>query len=132
MQGGRSPAACEMYHVVLMIEWANLDECFPFELQYLSVLIASCVIAGGFGSYLLGLNKKTYEQVVVDIEGNIPGSYKEPGIGWMTSFLFTVSFVGLSALVPLRKVLVFSLSSGPLFFVVCCLIFLALQNYCTS
>lgn len=59
---------------------------------------------GGFGSYLLGLNKKTYEQAGVDTEGNSPGSYKEPGLGWMTGFLFVVSFVGLLALVPLRKV----------------------------
>lgn len=59
---------------------------------------------GGFGSYLLGLNKKTYELAGVDTEGNVPGSYKEPGFGWMTAFLFTVSFVGLLVLVPLRKV----------------------------
>lgn len=63
------------------------------------------VIAGGFGSYLLGLNKRTYEQAGVDTEGNVPGSYKEPGIGWITGFLFTVSFAGLLALVPFRKVL---------------------------
>lgn len=53
---------------------------------------------------MLGLNKKTYEQAGVDTEGNSPGSYKEPGIGWMTGFLFVSSFVGLLALVPLRKV----------------------------
>lgn len=61
-------------------------------------------IAGGFGSYLLGLNRRTYEQAGVDTDGNTPGSYKEPGIGWMTCFLFVTSFVGLLALVPLRKV----------------------------
>lgn len=61
-------------------------------------------ITGGFGSYLLGLNKNTYEQVGVDTEGNYPNSYKEPRIGWMTGFLFVSSFVGLLALVPLRKV----------------------------
>lgn len=60
--------------------------------------------AGGFGSYLLALNKRTYEQAGVDTDGNTPGSYKEPGIGWMTCFLFVTSFVGLLALVPLRKV----------------------------
>jgi len=62
-------------------------------------------VIGGFGSYLLGLNKKTYEQAGLDTEGNVPGSYKEPGIGWMTGFLFGSSFVGLLALVPLRKVI---------------------------
>lgn len=61
-------------------------------------------LSGGFGSYLLGLNKRTYEQAGVDTEGNPPGSYKEPGLDWMIGFLFVVSFVGLLALVPLRKV----------------------------
>ncbi|GJY36013.1 metal-nicotianamine transporter YSL1 [Tanacetum coccineum] len=61
---------------------------------------------GGFGSFLLGLNKKTYEQAGVDTKGNVPGSYKEPGVGWMTSFLFVTSFVGLLALVPLRKIMI--------------------------
>ncbi|KAJ0538974.1 putative oligopeptide transporter, OPT superfamily [Helianthus annuus] len=54
----------------------------------------------------LGLNKKTYEEAGVDVEGNSPGSYKEPGIGWMTGFLFVTSFVGLLALVPLRKIMI--------------------------
>ena len=67
------------------------------------------MVAGGFGSYLLALNKKTYEQAGIDTEGNTPGSYKEPGIGWMTGFLFAVSFVGILTLVPLRKVLAFRL-----------------------
>lgn len=60
---------------------------------------------GGFGSYLLGLNKRTYELAGGgDTEGNPTGSYKEPGLDWMIGFLFVVSFVGLLALVPLRKV----------------------------
>lgn len=60
---------------------------------------------GGFGSYLLGLNKRTYELAGGgDTEGNPTGSSKEPGLDWMIGFLFVVSFVGLLALVPLRKV----------------------------
>lgn len=74
--------------------------------QTCAVACYSIAVGGGFGSYLLGLNKKTYEQAGVDTEGNVPGSYKEPGIGWMTGFLFTVSFVGLLALVPLRKIMI--------------------------
>jgi len=54
---------------------------------------------------LLGLNKKTYELSGVNTPGNVPGSYKEPAIGWMTGFLLAVSFVGLLTLLPLRKVL---------------------------
>lgn len=68
-----------------------------------------CFLLGGFGSYLLGLNRKTYEQAGIDTEGNTPDSTKEPGIGWMTGFLFVSCFVGLLALVPLRKVCSFFL-----------------------
>ncbi|MQL86405.1 hypothetical protein Taro_018938 [Colocasia esculenta] len=71
--------------------------------QTCAVACYSVAVGGGFGSYLLGLSKKTYEQVGLEAEGNVPGSYKEPGVGWMTVFLFVVSFVGLMALVPLRK-----------------------------
>ncbi|CAL9167565.1 unnamed protein product, partial [Musa hybrid cultivar] len=74
--------------------------------QTCAVACYSIAVGGGFGSYLLGLNKKTYEQAGKDTEGNVPGSYKDPGIGWMTGFLFTVSFVGLLALVPLRKIMI--------------------------
>ncbi|XP_042511614.1 metal-nicotianamine transporter YSL3-like [Macadamia integrifolia] len=84
----------------------------PFTRQE-NTVIQTCAVAcygvastGGFGSYLLGLNKKTYEQVGVDTEGNTPGSYKELGVGWMTGFLFVTSFVGLLALVPLRKIMI--------------------------
>lgn len=73
-----------------------------------NVLNFTGVTIGGFGSYLLGLNRETYEQVGAETEGNTPGSTKEPGIGWMTGFLFVTSFVGLLALVPLRKVLLSS------------------------
>ena len=72
--------------------------------------------AGGFGSYLLGLNKKTYELAGADTEGNPAGSYKEPGLGWMTGFLFIVSFVGLLVLVPLRKVFDLILLADYLYF----------------
>lgn len=75
---------------------------FHFFLFY--ILLISGGKLGGFGSYILGLNKKTYEQAGVNTEGNPPGSYKEPGIGWLTVYLFVSSFVGLLALVPLRKV----------------------------
>jgi hypothetical protein len=53
---------------------------------------------------LLGLDKKTYELAGASTPGNVPGSYKDPGIGWMMGFLLAVSFVGLLTLLPLRKV----------------------------
>ncbi|KAL6503935.1 Metal-nicotianamine transporter ysl3 [Orobanche gracilis] len=73
-----------------------------------SISVGVCLYRGvrGFGSYLLGLNKRTYELAGVDTEGNPPGSYKEPGLDWMIGFLFVVSFVGLLALVPLRKIMI--------------------------
>ena len=60
--------------------------------------------AGGFASYLLGMNRKTYELSGINTEGNSSYSVKEPGLGWMTGFLFVVCFVGLFVLIPLRKV----------------------------
>ncbi|OAY59527.1 metal-nicotianamine transporter YSL3 [Manihot esculenta] len=75
-------------------------------IQTCAVACYSIAVAGGFASYLLGLNRKTYEQAGVDTKGNTPGSTKEPGIGWMTGFLFVTSFVGLLALVPLRKIMI--------------------------
>ncbi|WVZ86594.1 hypothetical protein U9M48_033348 [Paspalum notatum var. saurae] len=84
----------------------------PFTRQE-NTVVQTCVVAcytigygGGFGSFLLGMNKKTYELSGPSTPGNVPGSTKEPGIGWMTGFLLAVSFVGLLTLLPLRKVLV--------------------------
>ncbi|XP_057798801.1 metal-nicotianamine transporter YSL3-like [Salvia miltiorrhiza] len=84
----------------------------PFTRQE-NTVIQTCAVAcyglsygGGFASFLLALNKKTYEQAGVDTEGNSPTSHKEPGFDWMTGFLFVVSFVGLLALVPLRKIMI--------------------------
>lgn len=75
-------------------------------IQTCAVACYSIALGGGFGSYLLGLDKKTLVQAGVDTEGNPIGSYKEPRLDWMIGFLFVVSFVGLFALVPLRKVMI--------------------------
>ncbi|KAL7183327.1 hypothetical protein ACSBR1_041914 [Camellia fascicularis] len=75
-------------------------------IQTCSVACYTIAVGGGFGSYLLALNKKTYEQTGVNTGGNSPGSYKEPGFGWMTGFLFVVYFIGLFVLIPLRKILI--------------------------
>lgn len=73
--------------------------------QTCGVACYTIAFAGGFGSTLLGLNKKTYE-LAGDSPGNVPGSWKEPGIGWMVGFLLACSFGGLLTLIPLRQVLV--------------------------
>ncbi|GFS28946.1 YELLOW STRIPE like 1 [Actinidia rufa] len=72
-------------------------------IQTCDVACYGIAVGGGFGSYLLGLNKKTYELAGVDTVGNSAESYKEPGIGWMVGFLFVICFVGLFVLIPLRK-----------------------------
>lgn len=55
----------------------------------------------------MGLNKITYELSGVHTEGNSASAVKEPGLGWMTGFLFLVCFVGLFVLIPLRKVYIY-------------------------
>ncbi|KAH9307210.1 hypothetical protein KI387_035121 [Taxus chinensis] len=102
---------------VLMRTWTKLLEKVgflntPFTKQE-NTVIQTCVVAcysiaygGGFGSYLLGMNSKTYKQAGISSVGNSPDTVKEPGIGWMSGFLFLVTFVGILVLVPLRKVLI--------------------------
>ncbi|PIN14659.1 hypothetical protein CDL12_12710 [Handroanthus impetiginosus] len=76
-------------------------------IQTCSAACYSIAVGGGFGSYLLGMNKKTFEQSGgTNIVGNSPSSIKEPGIGWMIGFLFLVCFIGLFVLIPLRKILI--------------------------
>ncbi|KAH9615423.1 hypothetical protein KSS87_010533 [Heliosperma pusillum] len=102
---------------VFIRTWTKLVEKagfrpLPFTKQE-NTMIQTCVVAcysiaigGGFGSYLLGLNKTTYELAGVNTVGNTAASYRELQIGWMTAYLFVVCFVGLFVLVPLRKILI--------------------------
>ncbi|CAN6232674.1 unnamed protein product [Urochloa humidicola] len=83
----------------------------PFTRQE-NCVIETCAVAcytisfgGGFGSTLLGMDKKTYE-LSGNSPANLPGSYKDPGFGWMAGFMAAISFSGLLTLIPLRKVLV--------------------------
>ncbi|OMO85422.1 Oligopeptide transporter OPT superfamily [Corchorus capsularis] len=84
----------------------------PFTKQE-NTVIQTCVVAcyglafsGGFGSYLIAMNEKTYKLIGPDYPGNRAEDIKNPGLGWMTGFLFVVSFLGLFSLVPLRKIMV--------------------------
>ncbi|CAI8605701.1 unnamed protein product [Vicia faba] len=94
-----------------ILEKANIVST-PFTRQE-NTIIQTCAVAcysasygGGFGSYLLGLNRKTYERVGgASTPGNTPDT-KEPGIGWMTGFLFVTYFVGLTVLIPFRKMMI--------------------------
>lgn len=78
-------------------------------IQTCAVACYSIAVGGGFASYLLGLNKKTYELSGEHTEGNTLTSTKEPGFGWMICFLFLVCFVGLFVLIPLRKIMIVDL-----------------------
>ena len=49
------------------------------------------------------MDKKTYE-MAGNSPANVPGSYKDPGFGWMAGFMVAISFSGLLSLVPLTKV----------------------------
>ncbi|KDP41791.1 hypothetical protein JCGZ_26809 [Jatropha curcas] len=84
----------------------------PFTKQE-NTVIQTCVVAcyglafsGGFGSYLLAMDEKTYKLIGADYPGNRAQDVKNPGLAWMIGFLFVVSFFGLFSLVPLRKVMV--------------------------
>lgn len=61
-------------------------------------------MTGGFGSYLIAMDERTYELIGANHPGNRAQDVKNPSLGWMTAFLFVVSFVGLFSLVPLCKV----------------------------
>lgn len=60
--------------------------------------------SGGFGSYLIAMDEKTYKLIGADYPGNHAEDVINPGLWWMIGFLFVVSFLGLFSLVPLRKV----------------------------
>ncbi|KAF8095564.1 hypothetical protein N665_0330s0045 [Sinapis alba] len=87
----------------------------PFTRQENTMIQTSAVacygiaVGGGFASYLLGLNHKTYVLSGANMEGNSEKSVKEPGLGWMTAYLFAVCFIGLFVLIPLRKVMIIDL-----------------------
>jgi hypothetical protein len=70
------------------------------------LLVTNLVVAGGFGSYMLAMDQRTYELIGPDYPGNRAVDVKTPSLGWMIGFMFVVSFLGLFSLVALRKVLI--------------------------
>ncbi|CAL9095169.1 unnamed protein product [Musa acuminata var. zebrina] len=84
----------------------------PFTRQE-NTVIQTCVVAcyglafsGGFGSYMLSMDQRTYELIGADYPGNREEDVKNPSLSWMIGFMFVVSFLGLFSLVALRKVMV--------------------------
>ncbi|KAK1432673.1 hypothetical protein QVD17_09571 [Tagetes erecta] len=97
--------------------WTTFLEKFGFSARPFTrqenTVIQTCVVAcyglafsGGFGSYLLSMDERTYNLIGADYPGNRAEDVKNPGLLWMIGFIFVVSFLGLFSLVPLRKVMV--------------------------
>ncbi|KAK3406142.1 hypothetical protein EUGRSUZ_K02318 [Eucalyptus grandis] len=81
----------------------------PFTRQE-NTVIQTCVVAssgiafsGGFGSYLFAMNERVANQSTDTQSAHV---YKNPSLLWMIGFLFVVSFLGLLAVVPLRKIMI--------------------------
>nr|KAJ0214217.1 hypothetical protein LSAT_V11C400228380 [Lactuca sativa] len=77
--------------------WTTFLENFGFSVRPFTrqenTVIQTCVVA-------------CYGLAFSDYPGNRAEDVKNPGLLWMTGFLFVVSFLGLFSLVPLRKVMV--------------------------
>lgn len=71
---------------------------------FLIMLLNLPLTAGGFGSYMIAMDERTYKLIGADYPGNRAEDVKNPGLVWMIGFMFVVSFLGLFSLVPLRKV----------------------------
>ncbi|KAL2631045.1 hypothetical protein R1flu_015731 [Riccia fluitans] len=77
-----------------------------------NTVIQTCVVScygiafsGGFGTYLLGMSSFAYETIGPK-PGNTIEDVKNPGLGWMYPYIFTVSLLGIFVLVPLRKIMI--------------------------
>ncbi|CAA7013167.1 unnamed protein product [Microthlaspi erraticum] len=86
--------------------WTGLLSKLGFSVKPLTkqenTVIQTCVVAcyglaysGGFGSYLIAMDEKTYKLIGADYPGNNPEDVINPGLWWMIGFLFVVSFLGL-------------------------------------
>ncbi|KAF9606678.1 hypothetical protein IFM89_027722 [Coptis chinensis] len=101
----------------LVKSWTSFLSKFGFSVKPFTrqenTVIQTCVVAcyglafsGGFGSYMIAMDDKTYKLIGPGYLGNQIEDVKNPGLGWMIGFMFVVSFLGLFSLVPLRKVMV--------------------------
>ncbi|CAN6464677.1 unnamed protein product [Victoria cruziana] len=72
----------------------------------LCLILVTPTTTGGFGSYLIAMDRRTYELIGEDNPGNRAEDIKNPSLGWMIGFMFVVSFLGLFSLVPLCKVMI--------------------------
>ncbi|KAF9604749.1 hypothetical protein IFM89_009701, partial [Coptis chinensis] len=106
-----------MYMALPPTSWTSFLSKFGFSVKPFTrqenTVIQTCVVAcyglafsGGFGSYMIAMDDKTYKLIGPGYPGNRIEDVKNPGLGWMIGFMFVVSFLGLFSLVPLRKMMV--------------------------
>ena len=84
-------------------------ESKPFTQQentMMQTFISACAgaaFSGGFGSYLIAMDRQSYENVGVGTPGNRPEDVFEPSLAKTIPYMFCISFVGIFMLVQLRK-----------------------------
>ena len=84
-------------------------EAKPFTQQentMMQTFISACAgaaFSGGFGSYLIAMDRQSYENVGVGTPGNRPEDVFEPSLAKTIPYMFCISFVGIFMLVQLRK-----------------------------
>ena len=94
--------------------WARLVracgfECAPFTQQentMMQTFISACAgaaFSGGFGSYLIAMDRQSFENVGAGTPGNRPEDVFEPSLAKTIPYMFCISFVGIFMLVQLRK-----------------------------
>uniref|UniRef100_A0A453FUT1 Metal-nicotianamine transporter YSL7 n=1 Tax=Aegilops tauschii subsp. strangulata TaxID=200361 RepID=A0A453FUT1_AEGTS len=82
----------------------------PFT-RHENVVVQTCVVAcasmtysGGFGSYLLAMDHRTAEKINT---GEVHGrNVSEPTLPRIMAFYFLISFVGILAIIPMRKTMI--------------------------
>lgn len=85
-----------------------------FELGISTGFSLGCMHAGGFSSFLLGMDWTSYLQsdggaatpdgIIGMPPQNLPPNVVEPNLGKLIGFMFVIAFSGVLVLVPLRKV----------------------------
>ena len=84
-------------------------ESAPFTQQentMMQTFISACAgaaFSGGFGSYLIAMDRQSFENVGAGTPGNRPEDVFEPSLAKTIPYMFCISFVGIFMLVQLRK-----------------------------
>ena len=116
-----SSLAMASHLAVIALFVSKFGTLFVSPISILSCEYGKLKFSGGFGSSMVAMDERTYNLIGADYPGNRAEDVKNPRLGWMTGFLFVVSFLGLFSLVPLRKVTVlYGIESRHLFLLTIC------------